>query len=173
MRSDMEKKLNVIVTDPSKRANLEARFWPKVSVGEVDGCWPWIAKAKHPFGYGRMSAGRTVQLKAHQISWALANGPIPAGCAILHDCDNPTCCNPDHLSLGTQVDNIEDMRTKGRSSKPPVHVGDSHPRAKFTSAQVASIISDTRPAREIAAAYGTTVTSVYRYKKGTGRLAHA
>jgi hypothetical protein len=54
--------------------------------------------------------------KAHRVAWTLANGPIPAGMHVLHTCDNPPCCNPGHLWLGTQADNMADMARKGRTS---------------------------------------------------------
>jgi hypothetical protein len=53
-------------------------------------------------------------LKVHRLAWAEANGPIPTGLRVLHKCDVPACCNPDHLFVGTQLDNVTDMRVKGR-----------------------------------------------------------
>lgn len=165
----MSEKLNDIAADPSRRQNLEGRYWPKVQVLGEDDCWMWSAKAKHPFGYGRMTAGRGVNLKAHQIAWTLENGPIPAGMCVLHECDEPSCCNPKHLFLGTKADNTEDMIGKGRWSRPPVMFGVAHPRAKFTDEQVSAIIADPRPTKVIAAEYGTTVKTVCHYKKNGSR----
>lgn len=51
---------------------------------------------------------------AHRLAWTEANGPIPDGLCVLHSCDNPRCCNVDHLFLGTQKDNAADMVAKGR-----------------------------------------------------------
>ncbi|MGH7024521.1 MAG: HNH endonuclease signature motif containing protein [Caulobacteraceae bacterium] len=53
---------------------------------------------------------------AHRLAWELANGPIPDGLLILHKCDNPVCCNPDHLFLGTAADNHADCAAKGRAA---------------------------------------------------------
>ena len=58
---------------------------------------------------------RTPQ-KAHRIAWELTHGPIADGLFVLHTCDVPLCCNPQHLFLGTQRDNIRDAAAKGRLS---------------------------------------------------------
>jgi hypothetical protein len=161
----MEKVLNDILADPDWRANLESRYWPKVAKTTPDECWIWQAAAKHPFGYGRMTAGRGVHIKAHQIAWALANGPIPEEACVLHRCDNPPCCNPAHLFLGSKKDNTRDMMAKNRHSTPPRMVGAAHPRAKFSDAQVNAIINDPRDAKLVAAEYGTSAKTVYEYRK--------
>lgn len=162
----MEKPLSKILKDDEARKNLESRYWPKVSRAADHDCWQWAAKAKHPYGYGRMTAGRGVQLKAHQIGWALANGPIPEGMSVLHECDNPGCCNPAHLFLGDQGANMRDAKRKGRMSKPPVHKGASHHLAKLSDEQVVSIKNDARPAPAVAAEYGISTKTVYRVRWG-------
>lgn len=101
----------------------EARFWSKVdkSAGP-DACWLWTAY-KCSRGYGQFKLGRRM-IKAHRAAWVITNGTIPL-CRIsaCHKCDNPPCCNPAHLFLGTQKDNADDMEKKGRGK----HIkGDSH-----------------------------------------------
>ena len=162
--------LNQIICDPIKRRNLESRFWPKVAVTDEDKCWEWTARAKHSFGYGRMTAGRGVNLKAHQISWALKNGRIPDGKLIRHSCDNPSCCNPSHLKVGTQVDNMQDCKRRGRLSPPPVHIGDSHPNAKLDSDNFDSILNDPRSVGLIAQDYGVSEKTIYLLRRGKARL---
>lgn len=90
------------------------RFWEKVDRRSPDECWPWLGRARTSFGYGAFAIGRDRANRAHRIAWELTNGPVPVGLSALHRCDNPPCCNPAHLFLGTQADNIADMVAKGR-----------------------------------------------------------
>jgi hypothetical protein len=92
---------------------IEIRFWPKVDRRSPDECWPWKG-AEHGNGYGGISVlGKSVP--AHRVAYALANGEPPGEMFVLHRCDNPRCCNPDHLFLGDHAANMEDMVYKGRS----------------------------------------------------------
>lgn len=95
------------------------RFWKGL---RPDGdCLVWTGyRAQN--GYGRCYMGGRAPLYTHRVAWELANGqPIPDGMSVLHRCDNPPCCNPSHLFLGTQPDNLADMYAKGRYKAPPVH----------------------------------------------------
>ena len=78
-----------------------------------DGCWEWAGSLNHG-GYGQWGEVYGV----HRIAWSLTNGEIPKGMVVRHDCDNPPCCNPEHLRLGTQADNVKDMRDRGRARGP-------------------------------------------------------
>ena len=91
------------------------RFWDKVDVRGPDDCWEWT-KTKVPGGYGNFWDGEKSE-GAHRMAWRLMRGIIPIGMFICHHCDNPSCCNPNHLFIGTQVDNMMDMKLKGRSHK--------------------------------------------------------
>lgn len=67
-------------------------------------------------GYGQLNFNGAIT-KAHRLSYAAFVGPITGGLFVCHKCDNPKCCNPAHLFLGTQQDNVADMVAKGRSHK--------------------------------------------------------
>lgn len=88
------------------------RFWSNVK--KTRGCWWWVG-AKFSNGYGRFWASK--EYLAHRASWLLINGSVPKGLHVLHHCDNPSCVRPEHLFLGTQKDNMIDMRIKGRGDK--------------------------------------------------------
>jgi hypothetical protein len=91
-------------------------FWARVKKSEApDDCWLW-AGAVNKAGYGQFSKGYGCTL-AHRYAWELVNGPIPLGLQICHKCDVPPCCNPAHLWLGTQKDNMADCVAKNRISR--------------------------------------------------------
>ncbi len=89
------------------------RFWAKVERREPHQCWPWKGCTEKS-GYGR--AGK--RERAHRIAYMLANGQIPAGAVVRHACDNPPCCNPAHLSIGSHGDNSRDSVERGRHYTP-------------------------------------------------------
>ena len=76
------------------------------------GCIEWTGYTIR-CGYGRTPANGK-QTLTHRLAWELANGPIPDGLFVLHSCDNPPCCNIEHLWLGTKGDNNADRDAKGR-----------------------------------------------------------
>jgi hypothetical protein len=91
----------------------EIRFWEKVKKSDTNDCWEWQSTTNNK-GYGTISIKGRSRL-AHRFSYEIHNGSIPNGLNVLHRCDNPLCCNPAHLFLGTQRDNIADMVAKGRN----------------------------------------------------------
>jgi hypothetical protein len=101
------------VVDPS------VRFWTRVSKGEA--CWLWTGGqtggSDPQRRYGQFWAGRNGgHVYAHRFSWELHRGQIADGLLVLHRCDVTLCVNPEHLFLGTQLDNMQDMARKGRAA---------------------------------------------------------
>ncbi len=143
-------------------SNTKAKFWERVQ--KTDGCWLWTG-AKNGGGYGVFHLGRQdgkqLRAGAHRYSYALHNGPIPAGMDVLHKCDNPACVNPDHLFLGTQADNDADRNAKGRQAK-----GARMGAAKLTEGQVLAIrraYADGRAKlKKLAAEYGVSAMQIWR-----------
>lgn len=82
-------------------------------VRKTDSCWLWDGP-RFASGYGRASQGSRKR-RAHRVAYELYVAPIPEGMHVLHRCDNPPCVNPDHLFLGTHLDNMKDMERKGRA----------------------------------------------------------
>lgn len=100
------------------------------------GCWLWTGTIGH-YGYGVGGSGyRTPRFRAHRLAWELANGrPVPLGMDVCHRCDNPPCVNPDHLFVGTRLDNMQDARRKGRLA-----IGSRHGQAKLSEDDVLSAV---------------------------------
>ena len=99
----------------------EADFWNKV-IKQPDGCWEWAKGRRRNPGisfensYGVVYRNRKPYY-AHRIAWEITFGSIPKGLEVCHKWDNAPCCNPDHLFLGTHLDNMRDMIKKGRHAK--------------------------------------------------------
>lgn len=74
-------------------------------------CWVWNGYKQYGYGSVRGEA-------AHRYVWRQLRGPIPDGMVLCHKCDNRGCVNPDHLFVGTQSENIQDMHNKGRGRRP-------------------------------------------------------
>lgn len=98
--------------EPRIKPSPSERFWSKVQ--KSNDCWVWTGR-KTKFGYGMASIKRR-RIDTHRLSWEMHNGLIPKGMCVLHKCDNPPCVRPDHLFLGTQKDNVNDMVQKERAT---------------------------------------------------------
>ena len=94
------------------------RFWDRFRFGSgivspFGVCWIWTGR-KNSKGYGVVKI-LYKRYFTHRKAWELAYGPIPEGMNVLHKCDTPACGRPTHLFLGTQEDNMHDMKKKGRA----------------------------------------------------------
>lgn len=111
-----------------RNVDPEIRLWMKVQ-SNCDGCWEWRGARKGGrMRYGTIHVGdKSVQV--HRLSWILHFGPIPDNLFVCHKCDNPICVRPDHLFLGTNLDNCIDRDQKGRNVNL---LGEEHGRAVLT-----------------------------------------
>lgn len=128
------------------------------------GCLLWQGNRNRPAGYGRLRLDGKMIL-AHRAIWSVINGDIPAGVEVCHKCDNPLCCNPEHLFLGTHTDNMRDMSAKGRTG---THFGIANVNAKLTPDSVRAIrkLSGTFSQRKIAEMHGVNQAAVWAILAG-------
>lgn len=106
------------------------RLWSKIERRGPGECWPWL-KGFYRQGYGRFSL-HSRDYGAHRVMYAVAAGRDPGPLDVLHRCDNPPCCNPEHLFEGTHGDNMQDMNRKGRRqcAKGEKHGSRTHPESR-------------------------------------------
>jgi HNH endonuclease len=132
-----------------------------------DGCWIWAGPTGSR-GYGRIifrgnvKIGKSMRISAHRFSYEHFKGPI-GDLWVLHRCDVRLCVNPNHLFLGTCLENIQDMDAKGRRRPSP---GERNGRARLTTEQVAAIRKDTRVQRLIAQEYGVSRSTIRDIRGG-------
>ena len=144
------------------------RIMRKVVKDDVSGCWNFMGHLNEN-GYGTISIGRRSDGHGltHREIYKIFNGDIPKGMFVCHKCDNPQCCNPNHLFLGTPKDNMDDMWTKGRKVVP---IGEQSYRYKLTTKQVEEIRKDNRTLLEIGKDYGIVKSHVSMIKNFKTRI---
>ena len=134
----------------------------RVTVTEA-GCWEW--QRSKIGAYGKATAGlrQLGEQLAHRISWIIYRGPIPMNMEICHDCDNPGCCNPDHLFIGTHQHNMQDARRKNRINYEKFSAkGVISRRFSLEKAQeIMKLYKEGVPRVELAKRYNTSTTMIH------------
>lgn len=163
----------VISIPDSLRCKIERRLLDNLR-RSPSGCWEW-SRSRNPAGYGKMGMN-WVLYKTHRIAYTLFCGQIPDGLCVCHHCDNPPCCRPDHLFLGTASDNQRDMVAKGRHGGGAARIppenrtrGQRSHFAKLTDADVLAIRDAVKRGDRrdgIARRYGVTRHTVRSIAKG-------
>jgi len=141
----------------AKLSPLEtACFWSRVTVLEDNDCWEWREHTDN--GYGRFRGAR-----APRVAYEFAKGPIPDGMLVRHTCDNPRCCNPFHLILGTNSDNMQDALARGRFA-----IGPRHGNTRLTQEQADYIRQnpDGLTGKALAAQFGIAQSTVSYIRSG-------
>lgn len=153
-------------------ASLSEKFWfntNKIGAEIIEGsrCWHWQGYTSNTgMQYGRMFV-RGRHFSAHRLSYELHHGAIPAKASVCHRCDNPICVNPDHLFLGTPLENMLDRDAKGRQAK-----GEKNGGAKVTIHLVREIRAakksdNSLTLRQLKARFGLSVPQISRILRGT------
>ena len=142
-----------------KEERLAKLFASRVVEVLPSGCHIWMGGVNDQ-GYGLIRHGSRHK-RAHRVAWEMAKGPIPDGMVILHRCDVPSCVNPDHLSIGTQAENLKDMFAKDRG-RTPDNRGERQGSAKLTAEGVRQIrkMDGTIPRKEIAEMFNIDTSNV-------------
>ena len=152
--------------------SLADRFWAKVSIGDENACWDWQAFTNKN-GYGWMYLDKKSG-PTHRVS-AMLHGLIDSLASplhVLHKCDNRKCCNPAHLFVGTNADNVADRVVKGRS-KGLSQYGETNGMSKLTDVQVGQIrglyFAAAFSQSQLAKQYGVRQSHISRVVNGVRR----
>lgn len=136
-----------------------ARFWSKVAVGSPNECWEWKGYLTEA-GYGQIKIDGQAK-SCHRTAVEALGVRLGPDDVVMHTCDNPPCCNPRHLVVGTHAQNVADRVAKHRSAR-----GAANGRALLTEEQVRSIKKDDRRLVDVAKDYGVSVSTISLIRRG-------
>lgn len=151
---------------PALRAKADIQKYIESRVFKIpadNGCWWWLGPVDRQ-GYGRMTwdrPGMPNQRLVHRVVFIAYHGE-PGSLHVCHTCDNPGCCSPDHLFLGTAADNSADKVAKGRQAR---HKGVANPNRKLTESEVLKIrrfVADGMTQTDVGPMFGVTQQNVSR-----------
>jgi hypothetical protein len=137
---------------------IEESFWANVDKNGPNGCWEWTGILLQSGGYGRFRYDG-IDWRAHRLSVILDNRD-PTGLLVCHTCDNPKCVRPDHLFLGTNKDNSQDMKNKGRAK------GGGKLQRKLTDEQIQYVRNSPLSSRKLSAELNITHTCILQIRRG-------
>lgn len=141
-------------------------FWSRVRILDEQDCWPWL-RYRDQDGYGETRFMGKPD-KAHRVAYMLWNDltELEGGVFILHNCDEPSCCNPAHLRAGDHADNMRDRAERGRY----VLAGEANNNAKLTEQDVVDIreaYANGTPTSDLAAAYDLDESTINAIANGS------
>lgn len=146
---------NDLIVSPA----IAGRFWSKVDRTTSHECWNWRGR-RDRHGYGLYTGLRSNTRFAHRIAFIITHNRIPPG-VVRHSCDNPRCCNPDHLLEGTVQDNVSDRVKRRRSAN-----GERNGRSKLTELTVREILRSKQSTVQLAREHGLAFKTVRDIRLG-------
>lgn len=144
------------------RGSLADRLWARVQRGAADECWPWTGPLDGDRGRLGKGGKHGGLVRSHQAAWIVTHGPVPSGQVVRHWCDNAVCCNPDHLELGSQAQNVDDMIQRGRLNTRGITPGSRPKTTREQAEQIRALIAAGTSKRAIAEQFGISETAVRR-----------
>lgn len=146
--------------------DLTERLLSKVKVDPATGCCNFIG-ARTKKGYGKITVKGVGLLLVHRVVYAIVHGPFDSNLVVRHSCDNPSCVNPEHLSVGTHADNMQDAVARGRMNT--ARGTRRTKQAKLTEAIVEEIkrrLNAGGGQRALAREFGVSHTVIYKIANG-------
>lgn len=134
---------------------------------DKNGCLVCLSHCKDEYGYTKIIY-KGKQERLHRVIYEMNYGEIPKGMVIRHKCDNPNCCNIDHLEIGTHQDNSNDMVKRGRSVKGrkyPTLRGTNNVKNKLSDNDVKEIYLSKLGYRKLSKIYNVSPSSIKNIKK--------
>jgi len=151
---------------PKPRPPVE-RLMDRLTYEPNTGCWLWPGNINHK-GYGQIGVGKSGMATTHKTAFLHFKGEIAPGLQIMHSCDVPCCCNPDHLRLGTHQDNVDDKMRKGRhvAGRTNKLRGAQNGNSRLTQEQAEHIKRREMKASDYAEKYAVSKQTVYSIQAG-------
>lgn len=141
-----------------------ARFWSKVYRQDLQLCWPWLGAKLSNGGYGAFRLNGQTK-RAHVIAYELhTQAKVPTGMVVMHLCNSTNCCNPYHLHLGTQAENMQHKALAGRAKGPRVNA-----KVQLSSEQLFVIQHSKHSLRELGRMFSVDHKTIARIKQAIGR----
>ena len=148
---------------PERPSLADVIEWNSIPVTE-SGCWLWLLSLRR-FGHGQLVYRKKHQA-AHRGAWVAFRGPIPEGMHVLHKCNVPLCVNPDHLYLGTDIENCADRIRAGTQTIPPTMRGSAHPMSRISEQVARDIKAADGKHAAIAGRFNVCLATVGHIKRG-------
>jgi hypothetical protein len=160
VKAPMARRYNQYTAPP-----LAERLWSHVDRGSDAECWNWRDSVNR-WGYGKVIDGG-VRLTSSRAAWTVTFGPIPDSKWVLHTCDNPRCCNPKHLYLGTVLENNRDMIARGRRPYSPgkAHLTECPNGHAYSRDNTRIVTKDGKPGRQCIACAKAHATANWEKRK--------